>query len=89
MGAKMTYTSDSLTLRFSLRALQDFLAGRIDEAGFRQALGERQGEPPLLKSYLEHGYTISDVDFEAGGIDEDDDALLLKFGVDPAVSPFR
>jgi len=74
-------------MKLSLRAFQDFLARRINEKQFRHSIGDRD-DGPSIGRFLNSGYTISDVQFESGGIDEDDDYVVLKFSKDPAASLF-
>jgi hypothetical protein len=73
-----------MNVKVSARALVDLLAGRITAEQFRFALGERDGEKNLFKHWLELGMTLSDVEVESGGVDKDDNYLVLKFSDDPA-----
>jgi len=88
LSTKMTMKSNELTYRMSLRAFQDFLAKRIDETQFRHAIGERD-DGPSIHHFLEDGYTIKNVQFEPGGVDRDDDYVVLEFAQDAAASLFK
>jgi hypothetical protein len=87
-ATSMTSTKDEITYRMSSRALQDFLAGRITEKEFRHFLGEREDGSSIAR-FLDRGLTISEISFEKGSIDEDDDTLILRFSKDPAAHPFE
>lgn len=76
------------TLRFSARAFQDYLARRIDEETFRRRIDD-DGKDSNIGHMLENGFTIQDVRIESGGIDEDDDFLVLEFEEDASASPFK
>lgn len=80
---------DGMKAKISTRNLMDFLAGRKSEAQFRSALGERSGEIPFFKRYLDRGQTIQSVKFESGGIDNDDDFIVFTFCDDPAAQSLR
>ena len=84
----MTSKGSEITYRMSSRALQDFLAGRITEEQFRYFLGERESGPTIGR-FLDQGFTISEISHEKGGLDEDDDTLILHFSRDRAAHPFE
>lgn len=88
LGVNYTMLNDEITYRMSSRAFQDFLANRINESQFRHSIGERDDEP-IIASFLDQGYTIQNVEFVSGGIDEDDDHIVLKFAKDPAAMTFK
>jgi hypothetical protein len=75
-----------LTMRFSARALHEFLAGRIDGVRLRDAI--IGGTAPFNYQLL-HGHTIGEARIVSSGVDEDDDHIELSFGPDPAASPFK
>lgn len=78
-----------MEVRISSRALIDLLAGRITAEQFRREVGERPGETNFFKHWLDSGNTIQGAAFASGGIDEDDDHLVLTLGDDPAARPLR
>lgn len=77
------------TLKISLRAVQEVLAGRRDFASFAEAHQFDQSNPFLRN--LEEGRLISGVTVERGDPrEEDDDWLVFTFGErDPAISSFH
>lgn len=91
LGTKIEWRDGEMTYKISSRAFHEFLAGKIDEKRFRYILGERDDET-ILKKHLEMGYTIKTTRFERGGIDEDDDYIVLEFdqfNPDAAASKFK
>lgn len=78
-----------MEVRISSRALMDLLAGRITAEQFRREVGERPGETNIFKHWLDAGKTIQGLAFEPGGLDEDDDHLVLTLANDPGASPLR
>ena len=83
--ADSAMTHDSLEI--SLRAVMEYLAGRLERNAF-----ERIVHPDWvaqLKKRLEQGRSVDDVSVKQG-IGEDDDRLVIRFGEhDPAISHFR
>jgi hypothetical protein len=83
--ANSAMTDDSLEI--SLRAVMEYLAGRMERSAF-----ERIVHPDWiaqLKNRLEQGRSVDDVSVKKG-IGEDDDRLVIRFGEhDPAISHFR
>lgn len=72
---------NKMTAKISVRALQELIAGRIDQAQFqRWALGEVN----YFERALTQGQTISKIQFEKAGPDEDDDYVVIEFSDDPA-----
>jgi len=65
-------------IRFSSRALLDFLAGRETKERFMRLLGTR-ADNNLFRIQLEMGRTISSIKLEPGGLDEDDDYIVVTF----------
>ena len=84
----MTSTGNDITYRMSSRAFQDFLAGRITEEQFRHFLGDAEGDSTVGR-FLDQGFMISEITFEKGSVDEDDDTLVLRFSKDPAAQSFE
>ncbi len=78
-----------MEVRISSRALIDLLAGRITAEQFRREVGERPGEKNFFKHWLDTGKTIQGLAFEPGGLDEDDDHLVITLADDPGASPLR
>ena len=79
----MTHNS----LEVSLRAVMDYLGGRIDRNAFERIVNP--GWPAQLKKWLDQGRSIESISVTKG-TGEDDDGLLIQFGEqDPAISPFR
>lgn len=87
-GTNISMQDKKLTYRMSSRAFQDFLANRINETQFRRFIGESE-DGPSIKRFLDQGYTIQGIQFEAGGIDDDDDCIVLEFAHDAAAAPFE
>ena len=83
----MTSTGNDITYRMSSRAFQDFLAGRITEEQFRHFLGDAEGGSTVGR-FLDQGFMISEITFEKGSVDEDDDTLVLRLSKDPAAQSF-
>ncbi|MGY8681270.1 hypothetical protein Q2941_26280 [Bradyrhizobium sp. UFLA05-153] len=81
-------TKDEITNRMSSRAFQDFLADRITEKQFRHRLGDGDGDSTVGR-FLDQGFMIREISFEKGGLDEDDDTLILRFSKDPAAHSFE
>jgi hypothetical protein len=78
-----------MIVKVSARALIDLLAGRITADQFRHASGERKGEKNLFQHWLDLGFSLQGVKIESGGVDEDDDHLVLTFADDPAVRALK
>ena len=80
--------NEKVTYKMSSRAFQDFLASRINETQFHRFIGERE-EGATMGRFLDKGYTIQAVKFESGGIDADDDYIVLELARDAAAAPFE
>lgn len=74
-----------MEVRISSRVLLDFLADRMSAEQFRQELGQLPGEKNPFKHWLDSGHTVQDMKFESGGIDQEDDRIVLTFAADPSV----
>lgn len=86
-GTAMESRRDSVTVKMSTRLLQEFLAGRITKERFDSALfGDGKN---LFEHWLALGFTLDQVSMEAGGLDQDDDTISLRFKKDPAASPLE
>jgi hypothetical protein len=79
-----SYRSGPMKVKMSSRALLDLLAGRLTPEQFRHQIGQRPGEKNLFQHWLDMGKTISAAELEPGGLDQDDDYLLLTLSDDPA-----
>jgi hypothetical protein len=73
-----------VTIRLPARAVLDLLAGRIDAETFRRETGGLAMKTNLFKLWLDQGRTIQGAAFEPGGLDEDDDHLVLTLADDPS-----
>ena len=78
-----------MTISISARALLDLLAGRITPDQFIHMVGmkETPTQKNLFKHRLDQGDVISSVGIEPGGIDEDDDRLIIELARDPSAAP--
>ena len=78
LGATWTSTAgrNGMTAKFSARALQDLLAGRITPEQFQHRM---IGNPNLFEVQLRRGMTISNARFEHTGDENDDDYIILEF----------
>jgi len=83
VNSAMTHNS----LEMSLRAVMDYLAGRLDRTTFERTV--HSDWIAQLKKRLDEGRSVDDVTIKRG-IGEDDDHLVIRFGEhEPAISPFR
>ena len=79
-GTVVDMHEGAMRIRISSRLLQEYLAGRLDATGFRNAaFGNNEN---LIDLWLKRGRTIQEASFEAGGVDEDDDYVVLHFEED-------
>ena len=69
-------------------ALLDLLAGRITLAQFQHFTGleDKPTQRNIFAHRLDQGDILSDIEIEHGGIDEDDDWLVVHFKQDPAAA---
>jgi hypothetical protein len=74
------------TVKISARLLQEYLAGKISYERFTKSAFAGENHFRVL---LEEGCTLKKATFETGGIDEDDDYLILEFAPDPAASVLK
>jgi hypothetical protein len=89
MPMQVSWMKTETKVRVSARALLDLLAGRMTAEQFRYQLGERRGERNMFQHWLDKGMTLSAVNIESGGTDEDDDYLVLTLNDDPAAGALR
>ena len=78
-----------MTITMSARALLDLLAGRLSQDHFNDMIDMKGGpnRTNFFKLCLERGEVMSNIRIESGGLDEDDDRLIIEFSKDPSVSP--
>ncbi len=86
-GTTLTMQGGAMVIRISSRLLQEYLAGRLDAERFRHAAFGNDDN--LFKTWLEKGQTIQGATFEAGGLDHDDDYVVLELGPDWGAKPLR
>lgn len=91
LGTRMTSTRTAMTIRVSARALLDLLAGRITVEQFQHFTGleHKPSQPNIFAHRLSQGDTLADIQIEPGGVDEDDDWLVVHFKHDPAAAPLK
>lgn len=89
LGTHIRSGRESMTISISARALLDLLAGRITPDQFNHMVGmkETPTQKNLFKHRLDQGDVISSVRIEPGGIDEDDDRLVIELARDPSAAP--
>lgn len=80
-------TNISTKLGFSSRAFADFLAGRISEKDFRDATGFHPADSSFSRQ-LTRGKAIKNISYVDGGIDADDDTIVLELDDDVSSAPF-
>ncbi|MFN3857469.1 MAG: hypothetical protein ACK4RV_06930 [Caulobacter sp.] len=78
-----------MEVRVSARSLIDLLAGRVTPEQFRSLSGERPGEKNLFQHQLDSGKTVQGVRFESGGVDFEDDHIIVTFADDPSARKLR
>lgn len=89
LGMHVEYRRNKMEVKVSARALLDLLAGRITAEQFRSRIDQRKGEVNAFQRWLDQGYTLAGIGVESGGVDKDDDFLVLSFSDDPAARPLR
>tara|TARA_B100001989_G_C24546183_1_gene470938 strand:+ start:1354 stop:2658 length:1305 start_codon:yes stop_codon:yes gene_type:complete len=87
LGNHITSGRNVLTMKISARALQEYLAGTINQEQFERHISS--GDKNLFQLWLLQGHTISDITFEKAGIDEDDDLVVFQFNKDPAATNLK
>ena len=80
-----------MTIKVSARALLELLAGRITMEQFQHFTGltDKPTQKNIFAHRLSQGDTLSAIQIEPGGIDEDDDWLIVHFKHDPAAAPLK
>lgn len=91
IGTSILSTGTTMTFKISTRALLDLLADRITLEQFRHSTGLKDGPGAtnIFRHRLDQGDILSDVKLESGGLDEDDDWLVIEFRNDPSVAQLR
>ncbi len=89
LGTHISSGREMMTISISARALLDLLAGRITPDQFNHMVGmkETPTQKNLFKHRLDLGDVISSVRIEPGGVDEDDDRLIIELSRDPSAAP--
>lgn len=78
-----------MEVKISTRALIDLLAGRMTAEQFRRQIGEGPNQKNFFKHALDTGKTLQGISFQSGGLDEDDDQMVLTLADDPGARPLR
>lgn len=91
VGTKITSGNSRMTIKLSARALLDLLAGRISLEQFQHftGLSETPTQANIFRHRLAQGDILSDVKIEHGGIDEDDDWLVIELEQNPSAATLR
>jgi hypothetical protein len=89
LGTHITSTDTAMTIKVSARALLDLLAGRITLSQFQYSTGleDTPTHRNIFAHRLRQGDIFSNIEIESGGVDEDDDWLVVHFKNDPAAAP--
>lgn len=87
LASGMTSNRFSHSIRLSSRMVLELLAGRITQEQFRHfAFGKDEN---WLEHELKRGFTIQSARIEKGGVDEDDDHLILDMEPDFGAQALR
>lgn len=91
LGTQIISTRTTMTIKVSARALLDLLADRITMEQFQHftGLADKPTQRNIFAHRLSQGDVLSDIEIESGGIDEDDDWLVVHFKHDPAAAPLK
>jgi hypothetical protein len=84
LGTEIGSGNGKITMKMSARLLLEYLAGRITIERFHDNCTGKN----LFEHWLKLGYVISDARFESGGVDADDDYVILELRHDPAAAEF-
>ena len=76
----ITMGGGKMTIRLSAGLLHEYLAGRIDSDKFRQKTFNN--EKNYFDAELTRGNSIRGVQFESGGVDNDDDYVVFDLDID-------
>lgn len=74
-----TWGTGGMTIKLSATLLHDYLAGRVNFQNFKDEAF--RGENNLFESEMIRGNSITNVTFESGGIDEDDDYIIFELDI--------
>lgn len=88
LGTHISSTRSAMTIKISARALLDLLAGRITLAQFQHFTGleDKPNQRNIFAHRLSQGDILSAIEIEPGGIDKDDDWLVVHFKHDSAAA---
>lgn len=91
VGTRISVERSRMTIKISSRALLDLLSGRITVEQFQHFTGleDKPEQRNIFKHRLEQGDILSDVKIERGGLDEDDDWLVIELKQDPSAAQLR
>ncbi len=89
LGTQITSARSAMTIKISARALLDLLGGRITLAQFQHFTGmeDKPNQRNLFAHRLNQGDILAGVEIEPGGVDKDDDMLVIHFKHDPSAAP--
>lgn len=89
LGTHITSTGAAMTIKVSARALLDLLAGRItlEQFQYHTGLDDKPSHRNMFAHRLDQGDILADIEIERGGVDEDDDWIVVHFKNDPAAAP--
>jgi hypothetical protein len=85
LGTRMEIKTATKNVKISARLMLDYLAGKVSHQQFEREFpyDEKFGR------WMEQGYSVKNVTFESGGIDEDDDYVVFDLAFDPAGLLFK
>lgn len=88
LGTHISSTGEAMTIKVSARALLDLLAGRITLSQFQYFTGleDKPNQRNMFAHRLNQGDVLSAIEIEPGGIDKDDDWLVVHLKQDPAAA---
>jgi len=91
LGKTIESGTTGMTIKISARAFLDLLAGRITLEQFHHFSGLENGSTKrnIFAHRLDQGDTLSSVKIEHGGLDEDDDWLVIDLQQDPSAGPLK
>lgn len=91
VGTTITLVRTEMTIKISARALLDLLAGRITLEQFQHftGLADQPTHRNIFAHRLDQGDILSNIRIEPGGLDEDDDWLLIDLKQDPSAAPLQ
>ena len=91
LGTLIASTRTAMTIKISARALLDLLANRITTEQFQEFTGlvDKPTRRNIFAHRLNQGDILSGLEIVPGGIDEDDDWLVVHLTRDPTASPLK